>query len=166
MNPRNLVLAAVLIAVAWFGYQKLFPDEEGAIRALFSELAADLTIRPGAAPVQRALGGRRVGRYFDDSVTAEIRPPGRQITVIRSRTEIEQAAAQVRARIEEVEVEFLDLTVRILPSGDQAEVRTTGKAEFPEQSDLWVVEMEVELVKREGEWRIFQLRAVETLDGE
>lgn len=156
------VLVLGILAAAFLTWRVLFPSDEQRIRARIAELETAVNTRSGDG-VGRLADAARLLSFFTDDVVIE---PGGPYPPIRGR----QALVAVLGRASEpggFELAFEDVSVNVASSGSDAAARLTATLTWTNartgERSLDAREIEADLRKIEGEWKIAGARAVEIL---
>ena len=154
-----ILLAAGLLAVAaWH----LWPSDERDIRRRLEEFTSEFnaSATDGLGTVARAA---RLGSFFTDEVVVEL---GAGSPPIHGRETLIGMAARLQPRTAAFEVELKDVSVAVADGG-VADVTLTAvfrrRSMAPGEESLDAREFTLGLVKREGEWRVNRVTAVDTL---
>jgi hypothetical protein len=163
MNTRMLAaIAAVMAAAALFWH--LRPTEEARVRKRVARLAETLSKGAGEKAAATALRHQRLLGLFDDTCIVAI--PGRQtFDGKHSATELAAHANRARAMFNTINLSFQDVAVAIAGE-DRAVVTLTARLTGADRGGHRmeeVHEMELAMVKRDGDWRFREFRAVEVV---
>ena len=162
---RNLSIALVsLMAVAlglWLA-QGCADRDERLIRKALEELREAGEMSQTENTFTAAASARRIGAYFTDDVQANYRRLPMPIT---NRRQLEQVAFQVRSRMESIDIRIrggeLDLergeTNAVMRLAAQIALRGGGGSEAS-----WE-EVELTWNKHDGQWKIANVRPLETI---
>jgi len=154
----RILVAAVFLCAAcsWWG------DERHAIRARLDafEERVNASAPEGIGSVTRTV---EIGQYFTEDVSVDL---GDGTAPIAGREMLMGIAARLQARTSEFRLDFADVNVQLAPGGESAEVDLTAqfirRAAGSRQS-MDAREFKLTMRREEGEWRIAQVVAVETL---
>lgn len=155
------LLAAVVLALGLFLYQRLFPNEERRLLRLLDDLAAAASIPAGEKDLTRLNKAARLAGFFttDTEITVDLGPwQGR---VIHGRDELLQLVLSARANAGEVQVQFVDPNITV--DEDAATVHATGFARVAGQSDPHVQELKLHFIRSGGPWKIHRVESIRTL---
>jgi ketosteroid isomerase-like protein len=152
--------AVVAILAAWYWW----PSETRRIERRLGALAAQASIAEGEGPLARAADAAAAARYFTEDVTIAL---GDEAPRIDGRDALAAALARMPTPDGGVQVQLVDVAVAVGPAGVEARATMTATARYRDpQSNAPTVdarEVEMDLVKRDGEWRIRAVRGRDTL---
>jgi hypothetical protein len=154
------VIAAVV--VAYYAYDRLFPDDNHRIRTVLDDLAATVS-HTGGDGLSQLTQAAKLGRFFTQDVVIDL---GSGFSPIRGRDTVMALAAKAQIPGEGFHVRFVDVTVSVDPSGVRAVAGMTATVQGRSLSDLQAIdakELEMELQKVDGEWRIDRVIGVEAI---
>lgn len=158
LRVAGVVVAAVCLVVAW---QRWTTSEERAIRTRLLGLASDLNgPDAGAASLLRAA---RFGDYFTDDVVVEL---GEGSPPIIGRATLVGMAARLERRTTAARLKFDDIDVRLRDDRTAADVGLTASFMREDGTGGDAVdarEFALQLVKRDGQWRVARAAAVAAL---
>lgn len=155
-------LAAVVAMLAFVAACGWWGDERAAIRQRLQEFV-DTVNRPAAEGLGAVARSAEIGRYFTEDVTIE---PGRGGAPITGREMLMGMAARLQPRTSEYRVQLADVSVRLSPDEQTAEVALT--AEFilrapGARRSMDAREFAVSMRREDGDWLIARVTAVDTL---
>ncbi|HAV64627.1 MAG TPA: hypothetical protein DCY13_19955 [Verrucomicrobiales bacterium] len=154
---RGLLLA-LLLAVGFWVWKTFFPGDEALIRRQLVALAEAASFGSDEAPLVKLTNAARVAGFFTADTEIDIAPWGYQRVVISGHTEVQQAAVGARNAVASlsVRVENIEITFRDDPAG--ARVRCTLTGRTSRESETQSQEMELEMLKLDGDWLIHRAR--------
>lgn len=157
LRLAGAVVAAVVLVVGW---QRWATSDERAVRSRLLALAADLNgSDDGPASL---LWAARFGDYFTDDVVLEF---GEGSPPIVGRATLVGMAARLKRRTTAARLAFDDIDVRLRDDHTAADVGLTASfmREDDTGADLDAREFALQLVKRDGQWRVARAAAVAAL---
>lgn len=162
----GLVVAAGVIGVATWTWASPEEREIRAVRNRLKAFAKDVSFVGGGSPFQRLAYPTQLVDYFADPVQFQlaIGPWNSRGVVVQTRAELQEGATAYRAASKGLKVEFLDIAVTLEPSMTQATAHLTSTVHFVGDSDYWVQEFRITLIKESGAWRIQTLATVRTME--
>lgn len=163
---KTLWRAVLLIALGtggFFLYQFLFPGEEAVIRKRLEDLAATVTIQPGAGNFRKGLMMEQFPRYFtrDCRITVVVREAGKR--TLSGRPDMAQAVRYVAGQSGGMEVKFHDIQVTVGEGRTNAAVSLTMTMTQTAEASLSAQQFQVEMVKQDDAWLVHHAKSVETL---
>jgi hypothetical protein len=159
----RLMLLAAAAALGFWCWTILFPSPEKLVLKKISSLASTATIVASDGNITRATKVSNLIGYF--AVDAEIHfdVTGYPAHTLSGRDEIREAAAGAFTSLTTLNVQFLDVTVRLGADKLTADVSCTAKVNAGDSKDFGVQEMHFQLKKVEGDWLITKVKTVKTL---
>ena len=159
---RILVLGVVIATVIW-AWRVFFPGPERVIRKQLAELAAAATIRPNEAPLAKAAKAQSLTSYFTRDAEVLVNVPGHSERTLSGKDELLEAAMGVRAMLDSLNVEFVDIQVTVAPGKESAAVSLTVKATVSGQKDFLAQELAMAWTKVDRRWLIRRVETIRTL---
>jgi hypothetical protein len=159
----RLVLIGTLGAGVFFGWRWMFPGPEHIIRKRLSELAAAASITSNEAPLVKLAKAQRLSTFFATDAKVTVDLPGRAIQTFDGREEIQQAAIGARSILNNLKVEFVDVTVSLAADKESAVTHLTATATMPGEKVPEVQELEIEFRKTDHDWLINRVQTIKTL---
>ena len=159
MNRRNAGIAAVVVAAGVWAWFVFWPSREARIERRLQAFAEEFneSTTDGLGTVARAA---RLGSYFTEDAIVDL---GRGSPPLHGRETLIGMAARLQPRTSAFRLELLDMTVAIR-SDDVANVSLTaafGRGPGGTES-MDARELAITMVETGGEWRMSQVRVVET----
>lgn len=148
--------------VAWILW-KLFPTEEEIIRKRLERLATLASLRPNQSTFARLLQSNNLREFFTPDVVARLEIERRQTEVVNGRATMMELIRLTRSSLKEAKIRVLDITVKVSPEKEAATARMTVLADIDGERNSVSQEIEVDLNKSEGLWRIAKLETIRTL---
>ena len=158
----RIVLVAALIAVGVWCWHVFFPSPEKMIRKRLGELAKAASFSSNEGLVAKAWNASVLGEYFTLDVQVTVDVPGEQHT-LKGREELLQAAVGARSQVSSLKIEFPDIKVTVAPDGDSALVNLTALGRVAGQSEIYMQELKVHMIRIKRDWLIDQIETVRTL---
>jgi|GEM_PF-5490243 len=160
MNKRRLfimlLVAAVFAAAGVWLWRNCFPSDERRIVRLLDECAETASFRSGEAAAPALLKLRRLDSRLDDRVTIRWRRGGAIHEQVMERRTLVGHLASTRKYLKELRVKLSDLGVTV--SGDSAVAEGSAQLAGTAQSRRWddpvLEDVRIELVRRDGAWRV------------
>ncbi len=157
------MLLAAVAALGFWLWTIFFPRPEKVVLRKIASLAATATISAKDSNLTRAgKAGHLVG-FFAADAQIIFDAPGQGTRSLSGRDEIREAALGGFAGLTTLKVQFLDVTVRIGPDQQTADVSCTAKVNAGDSKDFGVQEMHFQLKKIDGNWLITRAETVKTL---
>jgi len=154
----RLVGLAVVLGALYWGVKTLFPGDDVLIRRQLSALADAASFGPDEAPLAKLTGAARVANFFTADTQIDIAPWGYSRMVIDGYTEVQQAAMGARNAVASLNVGVANVEITPVDNGKSARVRLTLKGRTSQSTELHAQEMELEMVKLDGDWLIHRAR--------
>jgi hypothetical protein len=158
----RVIVTAVLLAVAYWGWRVFFPNPEELIRKQLHELARAASTSSGEGLLAKAWNASKLAEYFTVDVEITLDVPGLQHT-INGRDELVQAIAGARSEGRGVTVMFPDIKIVVAPDGQSAVVNLTAEGKVSAPKELYIAELKLRMIRIKRNWRIQQLETVKTL---
>jgi hypothetical protein len=158
----RLLLLLALIALGLWGWRSLNPDPERVIRHRLGELARTASFSAKEGLVAQAWNANTLGDFFTLDVQVSLDAPGVQHS-LSGRAELVQAYMGARAQVRGLSIEFPDIKVMLDPEGNSAVVNLTAKGKVTGESELYLQELKLRLIKVKRDWLIEQIETVRTL---
>ncbi len=158
----RFLVAAVFIALGFWGWRVCFPSPEAMIRKRLSELAKVASFSSTDGLLAKAWNASILGEFFTPDVQVTLDVPGAQHT-ISGRDELLQAAVGARTAVSSLTVEFPDIKVTLASDNETAIVNLTATGKVPGQRDFYLQELRMRMVKIKRDWLIDQVQTVKTL---
>ncbi len=164
MKPVFRILLLVIIGTlfAWL-WTIFFPSPEKVIQRKISSLAANATLKFGDSNLTRVGKANALVSLFAPDAQIIIVVSGRNGHTISGRDEIREAALAGFTSQPTLNVEFLDVTVRLGADKQTADVSCTAKVNAGDRKDYGVQEMRFQFKKVDGSWLIIRAETVQTL---
>jgi len=159
----RLVLIGTVGVGLFYGWRWLFPGPEQVIRKRLSELATDASITSNEAPLVKLAKAQRLSTFFTTDAKVTVDLPGRALQTFDGREEVQQAAIGARSLLNNLKVEFVDVTVSLRPDKNSAVSHLTATATMPGEKVPEVQELEIEFRKTDHDWLIDRVQTVKTL---
>lgn len=160
-NPVAIAAAALGVAIGvWFVYPK---NEEYRIRQRLHELAGVVSSTQHQRGTARLIHVTGLQQFFTGDVTVQI---GDSLPQVKNRNTLLQMAHVALQQEPSLTVAFKDLSVTRDRSTQKARVHTTvvvTGVHSHQAKSVDARELEMDLVKTEGEWRIQAVRPVEVM---
>ena len=159
---RIVVLAVVGVFLAWL-WTVFFPSPEKVILRKISSLAATATFSADDSNLTRVgKANALVGLIAPDAQIIFV-VSGRNGHTFSGRDEIREAALAGFTSLPTLNVEFLDVTVRLGADKQTADVSCTAKVNAGDRKDYGVQEMRFQFKKVDGDWLVIRAETVQTL---
>lgn len=159
---RILLLVIVGVLIVWL-WTVFFPSSEKVIQRKISSLATVATISANDSNITRVGKANTLVSLFASDAEIIIAVSGQNGRTFSGRDEIRDAALAGFTSLPTLNVEFLDVSVRLGPERQTADVSCTAKVNAGDRKDYGVQEMHFQLKKVDGEWRISLAETVKTL---
>jgi uncharacterized protein YchJ len=159
----RIVLLAVVAALGFWLWTVFFPGPEKLILRKMASLATTSTFNASDSPVMRAVKVGNLIGYFAVDAEIIVDVPELGAHTVSGRDEIRDAARAVFAGLATLNVEFLDVTVRLGTDKQTATVTCTARVSAGDKKNYGVEEMRFQLKKIDGTWLITRAETVKTL---
>lgn len=159
----RLVLLAGLAALGFWLWTVLFPSPEKVILKKIARLAATATISAQDSNLTRAGKAANLVGFFTTDAEIVLDAPELGNRTLSGREEIRETALGGFASVKTLNVQFLDVTVRLGAGKQTAEVNCTAKVNAGDSKDYGVQELHFQLKKVDGNWLIARVETVKTL---
>jgi len=159
---RAVFITVAAAAVFWL-WTILFPSPEKLVLKKISQLAATATFTGNDGNLTRAAKVSNFIGFFSTDAEITIDAPELGVHTLSGRDEIREAAARGFTGLAALNVQFLDVGVRIGPGKQTAEVSCTARVNGNDKKDYGVQEMRFQLKKIDGDWLITRAETVKTL---
>ena len=159
----RIVGVALLVALGYWLWTYYFPNDEKLIQRHLAETAATASFTGDESPISRLTTLGKLAGFFTTDVELSFDAPREGRVTIQGRDEIMGVAARVRDRSGQLQIEFLDVTVRLAEDRESAIVMLTARARVPGQRDNSVQEMKFTMKKIKRDWFIHRVETVKTL---
>ena len=164
VNKKIVILIVVIIVAALFAFRHFTESEEGRVRRRLALLSERVEKKGDEAAIKMALRVRRIGELFSRATVIEAdlydlsgdyRPEN-----------LSSLAAAISARFNTLALTFYDIRLefleeRVALATMTATLKGRGKIEGPLDA---AHEIEVELVRDEGEWYISRISLLDVLE--
>lgn len=157
-----MLLAAAAAAVVWL-WTVVFPGPEKIIRKQLAAVASEASFSGAENPLLMAARAENLASRFGTNIEINVNLPGREQHDFIGRPEITQFAAEMRARMGSMKVEFLDVDVKVGPDKQSATADLTVHVATSADKDFLVQEMKITFQKFESDWLITRVETVRTL---
>lgn len=159
MRRRTVIVGAIAAALlGYWSWRAWWPSDEQRIRRRIEALAADVneSTTGGLGAVARAA---KIGSYFTEDVAVDL---GKGSPAIQGRETLIGMAARLQPRTAAFRLRLVDLQIAVADAGT-AQVNLTAAFERRGASEesIDARELLLDLVERDGEWRISHIRTVE-----
>ena len=158
----RVIVAGVLAALGFWAWRVFFPSPEEMIRKRLGELAKAASFSAGEGLFAKALNATALGEFFTLDVQVTIDVPGTQHT-ISGRDELMQAAIGARSEVRSLSIEFPDIKVVVAPDKNSAVVNLTAKGKASGQTETYLQELRVRMIRIKRDWLIDHIETVKTL---
>ena len=159
----RLALLAAAVALGFWLWTVFFPSPEKVVRQRIASLAATATFSASDGNITRASKASNLFGYFSTDAEISLEVMGYPAATLSGRDEIREAAARGFAGLTTLKVEFLDVSVRLGPDKQTADVSCTARVNAGDKKDFGVQEMHFHLKKVDGDWLITRAETVKTL---
>ncbi len=159
---RLVLLAAVAGLGCWL-WTIFFPGPEKLILKKIASLASTTTFSAADGNLTRATKAGNFISFFSTDVEISIDTPELGAHTLSGRDEIRDTARAVFASLATLNVEFLDVTVRLGAGRQTADVSCTARVNAGDKKDFGVQELHFQLKKIDGAWLITRAQTVKTL---
>lgn len=159
----RLVLLAAVAALGCWLWTIFFPGPEKLILKKIAGLAATATFDASDSNVTRAVKVGNLIAYFAVAAEINVDVPELGAHTLSGRDEIRDAARAMFASLATLNVEFLDVTVRLGAGKQTADVSCTARVNAGDKKDFGVQELHFQLKKIDGAWLITRMETVKTL---
>ena len=159
----RLSLAGLALVAGFWLYQRLFPRDEDVIRRELQQLAATASVRPGDSTLIRLGGSNKLVQSVTADVVLNLSDTGTYFSSIQGRDQLRETLMAARASVQQVEIEFVDVTVGVAPDRLSANALLTVIVHLNGERNSNVMEVRMDLSKVEGDWLISRVETVKPL---
>ncbi len=159
----RLVFLIVVAALGFWLWAILFPGPEKVIQKKIASLAATTTVSAKDSNLMRAAKVANLVDYFTTDAEIILNAPDLPNRTLSGREEIRETALAGFASVKTLNVQFLDVTVRVGTAGETADASCTVKVNAGDSKDYGVQELHFQFKKVEGNWLISRVETVKTL---
>ena len=159
---RVVFLATLATGVFW-SWHYLSPTPEVRVRKQLAQLARAASIAPNEAPLAKLAKAQRLAELFSSDAQVNVDVPGRAGQSFSGREEVQQAALGARAVLNNLEVKFVDITVKIGPEHNSGLTHLTATATLPGEKIPEVQELEIGFTNINQSWLVNRVQTVKTL---
>ena len=158
-----LLVAAVLLGL-WL-WSVFFPAPEKLVFRKMSRLAASATFKADDSNLTRVGKANALVSLFapEAQIIIAVSGSGQSGRTFSGRDEIREAALAGFTSLPAINVEFLDVSVRLGADRQTADVSCTAKVNAGDRKDYGVQEMHFQWKKVDGDWLIVRAETVKTL---
>jgi hypothetical protein len=156
------VALVLLAALGFWLWTFFFPAPERAIRKRLGELEKIATFDMREAPLAKLANARKFSGFFTSDVRILVDLPQQQGMLV-GREDLFQRALFVRNGLQGLIVKLHDINVGVASGNQSATVNLTATARIPGERDFMVQEMELAMIRQDGDWLIRQVKTVRTL---
>lgn len=160
---QRIIMLAVLGALGFWLWTVFFPNEEKLIRKHLANTAHAASFSGSQSPLAQLGSLAEFSTFFSPDVELDFEVPRQGHFTLQGRGEIMAAARRVRERASALQVDFLDVTVRLGNDRESATAVLTARAQVPGERDFSVQEMKFSLKKIKRRWLIHRVETVKTL---
>lgn len=161
------VLLAAMALGGWVAFQQLgnpHAREVRRIRQRLEGLAAAVSFTD-KDPIFVKLGyPDRLVSYFADPTHLDLSVGRRHEQATRTRGELRDGLASLRAAATGLSVEFLDIAVELDAARQGAVAHLTSKIYFTGDADYWVQEFRLDLEKPQDHWLVRRITTIRTME--
>ena len=159
----RLIFFVALASLGCWLWTVFFPSAEKIILKKMASLATTATFNAGDSPINRASKAASLVGYFSDDAEIVVDVTGLGSHTLGGREEIREHAYGAFATLPGLKVSFLDVTVRVGPDHQTAEVSCTGRVFVGTDKDYGVQELRFKFKQVESHWLITRVETVKTL---
>jgi hypothetical protein len=157
---------ALLIAAAALGvwlWAVFFPSPQKVIQRKIVRLAATATLSARDGNLARAAKAANLAGFFAADAQIIFNVTELPDRTLSGREEIRETALAGFANVRSLNVQFLDVSVRLSADGQTADVSCTAEVNAGDNKDFGVQELHFQLKKIDGDWLITLAETVRTL---
>jgi hypothetical protein len=158
----RVILLAAFVALGFWGWHGFFPSPETVIRKRLDKLAKAASFSSQEGLLAKAWNASSLGEFFTLDVQVTMDVPGTQ-HIISGRDELLQAAVGARSTVSSLTIELPDIKVVVAPDKTSAVVNLTAIGKVSGQSETYLQEFRLRMVKVKSDWLINQIETVRTL---
>lgn len=159
----RLVLLAAVAALGFWLWVVFFPSPEKLVRQQISSLATTATVGASDSNLVRVGKAQKLASLFAADAQVILDVTGQAARTLSGRDEIRETALGGFVSLTALNVQFLDVTVRLGADQLTAEVSCTVRVTTGDSQDFGVQEMHFQLRKIDGTWLITRAETVKTL---
>jgi len=156
-------LAAVVIALAIWGWRTFFPGPEKAIQRNLTEFAQVIPFTSNEGNLSRAANSQTAVSLCTTNIEISVEASGYPPQSFSGRAELFQALMLARSRLASLQVTFLDVNISLAPNKESAVVDLTARGRSASERDTQVMELKFTMRKVGSQWLIRKIETVKTL---
>ena len=160
----RIILIVAVVALGLWLWRYFHPTPQEAIRRRLADVARTASYKEPGGLIARAANAQKLANYFAPEIAIRIDLPDQSRHEAASRDEIMQRALAMRTWFQSFKVEILDPNIMVGADQKSAVVDLTLRAEAGGDQFMIVQEMKFTLRQVEGEWIIFRVETVKTLN--
>jgi hypothetical protein len=158
----GVVAAAILAGAFWLAHV-LFPSDEERIRRLLAELAQTSEVRPNEPPLAQLAHANKLIGFFASDVEIQLQDVPADWAHIVGRDQLREIVLAGRSHLQQWRVAFLGFSILRDPTQPQAQVSTTATAEVNGEKNAIVQELRFTLQRTDRRWLISRVETISTL---
>lgn len=153
---RGIQIIAVTLAVAlgFWGYRIMFPDDTSVIQNLLVEMAKNASFESDEGQLAKISKAGTLANYFTVDAKIEVKPWGYHQVSVRGRTEIRQAAVGARSSVDSLMITVDRIKVTVAPDRESAQAYLSLTAWSSTRDEPWSAGMDILLRRINGDWLI------------
>lgn len=162
-NLLRLAFLALLIAVGFWVWNIIFPNPQKIIHQRLNKLAQLASFSAGEGNFSRLAAVEKMGQFFAENAEVAVDVPGVESHTFNGRTELMQAVMAIRATVNGVSAELVDMNIDMGSNNQSAMVNLTLKAKIAGEKDAVIQELNFTFKKIKRDWLISRVATVQTL---
>ncbi|MDC0357294.1 hypothetical protein OAO01_00630 [Oligoflexia bacterium] len=162
---KPVITVLLIFAAAFYGGKLFFPNEEDVVRSRLSDLAKLASINAEEHPFERLGAARKIGRYFIETVSFQLKAEEYEIEAVRNRDALVDKIVAIRSMVHDLKVKFVDMTVTVDGINATAHFTVTAEGTHPNRQEPFfdAAEVKLDLEKDGGTWLITKVQNVEAV---
>ena len=152
-----MVGVLVLLALAFFTYRVLFPDDTVVIENLLNEMAAEASFQGEEAPLAKVSKAGKLAGYFTVDARITVKPFGYRQVMLNGRPEIREAAIAARSTVSSLAINVERVEVTVSDDRSTASVVMGATVTSSRQEGVWNQVFDLEMRRIEGDWLIHRV---------
>ena len=159
----RVALLAIVAALGYWLWTVFFPGPEKLIQRKVTSLATTVTFNAEDSALIRAAKAASVVDYFTTAAEISVELSEMASHTLSGREEIRETALAGFTNVRALNVQFLDVTVRMGADRQIADVNCTAKVSAGDNKDYDLRELHFQFKKVDGNWLISRLETLKTL---
>ena len=142
------------IAVGYWLFRVMFPDDADVIRSRLVQMAADASFESTEGQITKISKAGKLAGYFAVDAEISVKPWGYHQVNVSGRTEIRQAAVGARSTVAWLTINVDRIEVNVADDRESAVATLSLTARSSRGDDPWSERMDVQMRRVDGDWLI------------